>query len=54
MVKKLLADGSLIEFANVPRPEFSVWVVYHKEKKLSRAAMKLITILKGEDSSTTE
>lgn len=54
MVKKLLADGSLLEFANVPRPEFSVWVVYHKEKKLSRAAMKLITILKGEDGSTAE
>lgn len=54
MVKKLLVDGSLIEFTNVPRPEFSVWVVYHKVKKLSRAAMKLINILKGEDSNTTE
>lgn len=54
MVKKLLADGSLIEFTNVPRPEFSVWVVYHKERKLSRAAMKLIYILKGDSSSATE
>lgn len=54
MVKSLLTDGSLIEFTNIPRPEFSVWVVYRKEKKISRAAMKLIDILKGEDNSIAE
>lgn len=54
MVKNLLADGSLIEFTNIPRPDFSIWVVYHKEKKLSRAAMQLIAILKGETSGTAE
>lgn len=54
MVKNLLADGSLIEFANIPRPDFSIWVVYHKAKKLSRAALQLIAILKGEESGTAE
>jgi len=54
MVKKLLADGSLVEFTNVPRPDFGVWVVHHREKKLSRAAMTLIRILKGEDNGPTE
>ena len=53
LAKQLLEDGSLIEFANIPRAAFSIWVVYHKEKMLSRAAMKLIKILKGEAGEAT-
>jgi DNA-binding transcriptional LysR family regulator len=54
MARKLLEDGSLIEFTNFQRPDFSVWVVYHKEKKLSQAALNLIKILKGEEGGLTE
>ncbi|MDF2500811.1 MAG: hypothetical protein K0Q77_1525, partial [Anaerosporomusa subterranea] len=29
----------------LPRPAFSIWVVFHRDKMLSRAAMNLIKIL---------
>lgn len=45
MIKQLLDDGTLIEFTNVSRSVFSIWVVFHKDKVLSRAAMNLIRIL---------
>lgn len=47
MIRPFLEDGSLIEFTNIPRPAFSVWVVFHRDKTLSRAAMNLIKILQG-------
>lgn len=46
MVKYLLAEHSLVEFANIPRTEFGVWVVYHKEKSLSENILRLIELLK--------
>jgi len=54
MARKLLADVSPLEFTNLPRPDFSAWVVHHKEKKRPGAAMKRIQILKGNDSGPTE
>ncbi len=47
MIGQALQDGTLREFAAAPRPAFSVWVAYHRDKTLSRAAQTLIKILQG-------
>lgn len=46
MIKQLLEDGTLVEFANMPRPAFSIWVVFHKDKMLSREALRFVKILR--------
>jgi DNA-binding transcriptional LysR family regulator len=45
MIKQLLEVGALVEFSNIPRPAFSIWVVSHKDKLLTQEAMSLIKIL---------
>lgn len=52
MIKNLLKDGTLIEFTNIDRPAFTVWVVFHRDKMLSPAAMNLIKILQRGNSIT--
>lgn len=47
MIKQFLEGGTLVEFANMPRPAFSVWVVFHKDKALTRETKSFIKILQG-------
>lgn len=53
MINQLLKDGVLIEFENIPRSDFSIWIVFHKDKVLSRPAMALLKILQ-EDVTTNK
>lgn len=48
MIKPLLAEGTLIEFSSIDRSAFTIWVVYHRDKVLSPAAMNLLQIVQGE------
>lgn len=46
MIKPLLDGGTLIEYAGMPRMDFSVWLVIHKDKILTRAAKEFLKILR--------
>lgn len=45
MAKQLLKDGTLVEFTNILRLDFSIWIVFHRDKTLSRTAMNFLKIL---------
>ncbi|MDU4961598.1 MAG: LysR family transcriptional regulator [Sporomusaceae bacterium] len=51
MIKPLLKAGVLLEFTAMPRPGFSVWVVFRRDKKLSRAAEYLLELFREEPAA---
>ncbi len=46
MAKPLLADGTLSEFANMPRLGFSIWLIHHRDKTLSRPVRSFLRIVR--------
>jgi DNA-binding transcriptional LysR family regulator len=47
MARPLLADGTLSEFAAMPRLGFSIWFIHHRDKTLSRPARSFLDIVRA-------
>lgn len=46
MIKPFLDDGTLVEFGNMPRLDFGIWLILHKDKVLSRPAKNFFNLVR--------